>query len=262
MAGGYLVPIWSYAQDFVGLRALVTGGAQGIGRAAAGQLAARGAAVAVLDVAETGPAGFHYVRADITDDAAVRTGVADVIAVLGGLDVLVNNAGIVPAVPGGIEAHDDDVWRHIYDVNVIGIVRVTRAALSALRRSEHAAIVNLSSITALTGLPQRAAYTATKGAILSLSRTMASDMVADGIRVNSVSPGTTRTPMLTAAIAQSPDPAATEAAFVARQPLGLVGAEEIAAAICYLASPLSASTTGIDIAVDGGATGLRDGPRG
>src|SRR5205814_9159266 len=129
-----------------------------------------------------------YVRADISDDAAVRAAVAEAVGSLGGLDILVNNAGV--GAQGGIEGNDDDEWHRVLDINVVGLVRVTRAALPALRASGKAAIVNTCSIAATAGLPDRALYSASKGAILSLTRAMAADLLPEGIRVNAVNPGT------------------------------------------------------------------------
>jgi 2-keto-3-deoxy-L-fuconate dehydrogenase len=243
--------------ELTGLRALVTGGASGIGLAAATALAANGAAVAVLDRSTDGlPAEFLGVVADVTDDDAVRTAVAAAIAALGGLDILVNNAGI--GAQGDIAANDDAEWHRVFDVNVVGLARVTRAALPALRQSEHAAIVNTCSIAATAGLPQRALYSATKGAVLSLTRAMAADLLPDGVRVNAVNPGTADTPWIDRLLQSAPDPAAERAALEARQPHGrLVSAAEVAAAIAYLAGPGAGSTTGTSIAVDGGMDALR-----
>jgi NAD(P)-dependent dehydrogenase (short-subunit alcohol dehydrogenase family) len=175
---------------------------------------------------------------------------------LGGIDILVNNAGI--GAQGGVEDNDDDEWRRVFEINVLGLVRVSRAALPHLRRSEHAAIVNTCSIAATAGLPQRAVYSASKGAVLSLTRAMAADLVADGIRVTCVNPGTAHTPWIGRLLAATDDPDAELAALQARQPMGrLVSAEEVASAIGYLASPASGATTGTDLAVDGGMQGLR-----
>jgi 2-keto-3-deoxy-L-fuconate dehydrogenase len=245
---------------FDGRRALVTGGASGIGLAVARRLAADGARVAVLDLAGSGPDGVEYVRADVTDDAAVRAAVDRAVAALGGLDVLVNNAGI--GAQGGVEANDDAEWHRVLDVNVVGLVRVTRAALPALRRSEAAAIVNTCSIAATAGLPNRALYSASKGAVLSLTQAMAADLIAEGIRVNAVNPGTADTPWVGRLLDSADDPAAERAALEARQPHGrLVSAEEVADAVAYLASPAAGSTTGTSLAVDGGMAGLRLRPR-
>jgi len=245
------------AQDFAGLKALVTGGASGIGRATAELLAARGAQVAVLDLdpssVEKPLLGF---QADVTDDTSVRGAVAAAVTELGGLDVLVNNAGI--GAQGTVETNDDDEWHRVLDVNVLGMVRAARAALPHLRESSHAAIVNTCSIAATAGLPQRALYSASKGAVYSLTLAMAADHVREGIRVNCVNPGTVDTPWVGRLLDAAPDPAAERAALAARQPTGrLVSAAEVAGAIAYLASPLSGATTGTALAVDGGMQGLR-----
>ncbi|MEV7340211.1 SDR family oxidoreductase [Streptomyces sp. NPDC093544] len=245
---------------FHGLGALVTGGASGIGLATARLLAAEGARVAVLDLTEAAPRFAAHVRADIGDDASVVAAVEEAVSVLGGLDVLVNNAGI--GAQGGIEDNTDDEWHRVLNINVLGLVRVTRAALPALRTSAHAAIVNVSSIAATAGLPQRALYTASKGAVLSLTRAMAADLLPEGIRVNAVNPGTADTPWVNRLLDRADDPAAEHAALAARQPHGrLVSADEVAAAVAYLASPAAASTTGTSLAVDGGMDGLRLRPR-
>jgi 2-keto-3-deoxy-L-fuconate dehydrogenase len=245
---------------FSGYRALVTGGASGIGLATAQLLADQGATVAIVDAAASGPDGFAFAQADITDDVAVEVAVARLIAEIGGLDVLVNNAGI--GAQGGIEDNPLDEWRRVIDVNVLGLVRVTRASLPALRASGRGAIVNVGSICATTGLPQRVVYGASKGAILALSLAMAADLVQEGIRVNVVNPGTADTPWVRRLLGNADDPAAERSALESRQPHGrLVTAEEIAAAICYLTSPAAGSTTGTALAVDGGMAGLRLRPR-
>ncbi|MFD7731924.1 SDR family NAD(P)-dependent oxidoreductase [Kitasatospora phosalacinea] len=243
--------------DLQGLRAIVTGGASGIGLATARLLAGRGAAVAVLDLdASRLPPPFESFTADVSDDASVRAAVSAAAEALGGIDVLVNNAGIGAA--GTVADNDDAQWHRVLDVNVLGIVRTTRAALPHLRGSAHAAIVNTCSIAATAGLPQRALYSASKGAVLSLTLAMAADHVREGIRVNCVNPGTVDTPWVGRLLDAADDPAAERAALAARQPTGrLVSAEEVAAAIAYLASPAAASTTGTALAVDGGMHGLR-----
>ncbi|WP_432136751.1 MULTISPECIES: SDR family NAD(P)-dependent oxidoreductase [unclassified Streptomyces] len=246
--------------DFEGLRALVTGGASGIGRATAALLAERGARVAVLDL---DPSGVERpllgYRADVTDDASVRTAVAAAAADLGGLDVVVNNAGV--GAQGTVEDNDDAEWHRVLDVNVVGMVRVARAALPYLRASAHAAVVNTCSVAATAGLPQRALYSATKGAVQSLTLAMAADHVREGIRVNCVNPGTADTPWIGRLLDRADDPVAERAALEARQPTGrLVSAAEVAGAIAYLASPLSGATTGTALAVDGGMQGLRPRP--
>ncbi len=237
-----------------GLVAVVTGGASGLGAAIVRRLRADGARVAIFDL-QDGAADLA-VRVDVTDDASVRTGIQRVIDELGGLDIVVNNAGI--GAQGDIAGNDDDEWHRVWDINVVGIARVTRAALPHLRRSSAAAICNTSSIAATAGLPQRALYSATKGAVLSLTLAMAADHLREGIRVNAVNPGTADTPWIGRLLDRADDPAAERAALEARQPHGrLVSPDEVADAVAYLVSPRAGSTTGVALAVDGGMQGLR-----
>ena len=243
--------------EFDGLVALVTGGASGIGAAVARRLADEGAQVAVLDLDPTGVHdGMLGVRADVTDDASVRAAIERVVDVFGQLDVVVNNAGI--GAQGRVDSNGDQEWHRVFDVNVLGLVRVTRAALPHLRRSRSAAVVNTASVAAEVGLPDRVLYSASKGAVVAATRAMAADHVADGIRVNCVNPGTADTPWIGRLLAQAEDAGAEREALEARQPHGrLVTADEIAQAICYLASPGAGSTTGTALTVDGGLGSLR-----
>ncbi|MEU5837370.1 SDR family oxidoreductase [Streptomyces diacarni] len=249
-------------QELTGLRAVVTGGASGIGRATARRLADGGAEVAVLDLEPSKvEAPLHGIRADVADDASVRSAVQRAADLLGGIDILVNNAGIGAA--GTVADNTDTEWQRVLDVNVVGIARTTRAALPHLRRSPRAAIVNTCSIAATAGLPQRALYSASKGAVHALTLAMAADHVREGIRVNCVNPGTVDTPWVGRLLAAADDPEAERRALEARQPHGrLVAAEEVAAAIVHLASPGAGSVTGTALAVDGGMSGLRLRPAG
>jgi 2-keto-3-deoxy-L-fuconate dehydrogenase len=244
--------------DFDGLVAAVTGGASGIGAAVVPELDRQGARVAVLDLQDPPDGSPHAIaiQADVADDASVRAAIDQITGELGRLDVLVNNAGI--GAQGTVEDNDDAEWHGVLDVNLLGMVRTSRAALPALRRSPSAAIVNTGSVAATAGLPQRALYSATKGAVLALTRAMAADHVREGIRVNCVSPGTADTPWVQRLLATTSDPDGELARLSARQPSGrLVTAEEVAQAIAYLASPRSGSVTGTSLSVDGGMSGFQ-----
>ena len=243
--------------EFDGAVAIVTGGASGLGAAAAAVLAERGARVAVLDRDVTGvPDAYFAAVCDVTDPAQVDAAVAAVVEHYGSLDIVINNAGIGAA--GDVSANSDDEWHRVLDVNVVGIARVSRAALPHLRGSARAAIVNTSSVVAAVGVPNRALYGASKGAVSALTLAMAADHVRDGIRVNAVTPGTADTPWVGRLLDAADDPEAAASALCARQPMGrLVTADEVANAIVYLASPNSSSTTGTLLAVDGGMAGVR-----
>ena len=248
--------------ELAGLVAVVTGGASGIGAAIATALDAAGATVAVLDrdPSHADPR-FAAFAADISDRSAVERAIGEVADRFGRIDIVVNNAGI--GAQGDVAANDDDEWARVLSINVTGIARVSAAALPWLRRSPAAAICNTSSIAATAGLPQRALYSASKGAVLSLTRAMAADHLREGIRVNAVNPGTADTPWVSRLLDSAPDPAAERAALEARQPHGrLVSADEVAGAVLYLVSPRSGSTTGTYIEVDGGMSALRLRPAG
>jgi NAD(P)-dependent dehydrogenase (short-subunit alcohol dehydrogenase family) len=243
--------------EFDGAVAIVTGGASGLGAATAALLAERGARVAVLDRDLTGvPEEYFSAVCDVTDSAQVDAAVAAVVEHFGALDIVINNAGIGAA--GNIAANDDDEWHRVLDVNIVGLARVSRAALPHLRRSSRAAIVNTCSIAAIAGLPDRALYSASKGAVAAVTLAMAADHVREGIRVNAVTPGTADTPWVGRLLDAAEDRDAAAAALRARQPMGrLVTAQEVANAIAYLASPNASSTTGTLLGVDGGMQGLR-----
>lgn len=243
--------------EFEGLTAIVTGGAAGIGASVVARLLEGGANVAVFDVRIDGANEAAFaVETDVADDASVRAAVDAVVERFGGIDIVVNNAGI--GAQGSIEQATDDEWARVLNINVVGIARVSRAALPHLRKSSAAAIVNTCSVAATAGLPLRAVYSASKGAVLALTRAMAADHLREGIRVNCVNPGTADTPWVGRLLDSAVDPAAERAALAARQPHGrLVEPSEIAEAIAYLASPRNRSTTGTSLAVDGGMQELR-----
>ena len=240
--------------EFAGLTAVVTGAASGIGAATVALLRGRGARVAGLDLNE------HHadlsVVCDVGDTASVDAAIARVAAEFGRIDIVVNNAGI--GATGDVSANSDDEWHRVLNINVVGVARVSRAALPYLLASPSAAIVNTCSVAAPIGLPQRALYSASKGAVASLTLAMAADHVRQGVRVNAVVPGTADTPWVARLLDATEDPAAAAAALRGRQPTGrLVTAAEIAHAIAYLASPLASATTGTLLTVDGGLTGVR-----
>lgn len=250
------------SQELSNLTAVVTGGASGIGAAIAAKLQSMGANISVLDLNPADlPEGQLGFACNVSDDASVKAAIEGTVAAFGGVDIVVNNAGI--GAQGTVEDNDDDEWARVWDINVVGMVRVSRAAMPHLRKSSAAAIVNTCSVAATAGLPQRALYSATKGAVLSLTQAMAADHLREGIRVNAVNPGTADTPWIGRLMDQADDPVAERAALNARQPHGrLVSADEVAGAVAYLASPLAGSTTGTSIAVDGGMQALRLRPAG
>ncbi|MEJ1154161.1 SDR family oxidoreductase [Microbacterium marmarense] len=249
------------AGEFDGLVAVVTGGASGIGLATASALAERGAQVAVLDLNPADlPESLTGFVGNVTDRESVDAAMAAIAEKFGGVDIVVNSAGISSI--GTVEEATDSDWARVLDINVTGTARVSASALPWLRKSDHAVIVNICSIAALNGLPQRAVYSASKGAILALTFAMATDHVAEGVRVNCVSPGTVSTPFVDRMLQKFDDPVKERAALDARQATGrMVTPEEVAGGVVYLASPLSGSTTGIALDVDGGVTHLRVRPK-
>ena len=165
--------------EFKGLTAAVTGAGSGIGLATAKMLADGGATVFGLDIAEGGLAGVgQWIQCDVSDDASVEAAFAKISQ----LDILINSAAI--SAVGNVEANPSDEWNKVMNINVVGIVRTARYSLPLLRKSKCASIVNVCSVAATAGIPKRALYSSTKGAVLSLTMAMANDYVAEGIRVN------------------------------------------------------------------------------
>ena len=243
--------------EFKGLTAVVTGAGSGIGLSVARMLSESGAKVFGLDLS-AGEMGSHatFIPCDVSDPSKVAAAFSEIAKATDVIDILANNAGV--GAIGSITDATEEEWTKVFGVNVFGMGRVSAAAMPFLKKSKVASIVNTCSIAATAGLPQRAVYSASKGAVLSLTLAMAADGIPDKVRVNCVAPGTADTPWVSRLLSQAPDPAAERAALEARQPMGrLVSADEVASAILYLASPRQASTTGIVLSVDGGMQGLR-----
>lgn len=225
---------------------VVTGSAGGIGTAIYKRFAREDDVVIGLDKVD---------GCDVTIAADCERAVEQILATHGRIDVLCNNAGI--ASVGDVVTSTPDDWQRVFEVNVFGVANMSRAALPAMRVAGSGAIVNTCSVAASVGLVERAVYSASKGAVLALTKAMAADEAQHGIRVNCVSPGTVASPWVERLAAAAPDPSAVKEALRRRQPLGrLVSCDEVAEAVAYLASPTT-FTSGADFLLDGGITGMR-----
>jgi len=233
-------------------RVLVTGGAAGIGNAVCEFFASLGAQVCSLDRNRNPQStAFRQSVVDVTKQDEVDGAIREFAADAGGVDVLVNNAAI--SFVGTVEDGSVDEWFKVLDVNLLGYVRCIRSALPFLRKAKYPSIVNMSSCSATSGIQKRALYSASKGAVHSLTLAMASDLVHERIRVNCVVPGTVKTPFMEKIISAATDPGKLRREFELRQPTGqMVDPHEVAFAVAYLASPLSLSSVGASIVVDGG----------
>ena len=240
--------------------ALVTAAGQGIGRASAMALAAEGAQVWATDVnprlldSYDGAPGIRCVQLDVLDKAAI----ARVIAGMPALDILFNCAGFVH--DGTVLQASDEEWNFALNLNVRAQFWAIQAALPRMLQNDdgqgRGSIINMASVcSSIKGLPNRFIYGTTKAAVIGLTKSVAADYVAHGIRCNAICPGTVDTPSLQQRIAAQPDPAAARKAFIARQPMGrLATSEEIAPLVVYLASDEAQFVTGQAYAADGGIT--------
>ena len=245
-------------------RAIVTGAGSGIGRAIAIRFAQEGAQVAVADInlnaaqetvqmLETD--GFAF-QINVSQAEQHQALIARVLKTWGGLEIMVNNAGV--GVAARVENTSEEDWDRIMNVNLKGTFLGMKYAIPAIRQTiqdtkNTGSVINLSSAAAVAAVADRAAYCASKGGVLALSRAAAIDHVLEGVRVNAILPGTVDTPWVQGITAKYDDPEAARAAMRARQPHGrLVTAEEIAAMAAYLASEEAASVIGAGMIVDGG----------
>ena len=248
--------------DFKDMTVIVTGSGAGMGREAAKLFAAYGANVVVNSLsgtchdarAEIAAAGGSViaVQADVGTMAGCEQIIHEAVDKFGRIDVLVNAAGIV--VDGSVETANIDDWDRSMDVNVKSVFLLSRLAMPYLRKTR-GSIVNVASVVAIKGVKNRAIYSATKGAMIALSQSMAAEYVGEGIRINCVSPGTVLSPSLQGRIDRTPDPEAAMRNFVSRQPLGRLGeSSEVAKAIVFAAAQGIGFMTGANIVVDGGMT--------
>ena len=243
---------------------IVTGGGSGIGRATCLLFAREGARLVVADkragsaqavrgeCAELGDKAIA-IEMDVAKAADAKRMVDETMRAFGRLDVLVNNAGY--GIAGSVLDTDEEAWDGLMAVNVRGVFLCTKFAIPAMKAGGGGAIVNTASTVASVGIPNRAAYCASKGAVAALTRAVAIDHVGDGIRCNAVAPGTIDTPYFAEILGKSADGAALRRALEQRQLLGRLGTpEEVAAAILFLASDESRFATGSILTIDGGWT--------
>lgn len=244
-----------------GRRAIVTGAGAGIGQAIASRFVAEGAIVVIADInadaaesvaAELGEGTLAH-QVDVTRHDDMEALVRRAVDEWGGLDIMVNNAGIGVAATTPETSEAD--WDRVIDVCLKGTFLGMKFAIPAIRESGGGSVTNISSIAAMVGIPDRAAYSAAKGGVLALTKAAAIDHIAEGVRVNCVVPGTVDTPWVARITAGYEDPVAARAAMQARQPHGrFVSPDEIAAMAAYLSSDEAGSIVGAAMVVDGGMT--------
>lgn len=243
---------------------IITGGGSGIGRAACLLFAREGAKLAVADkhleaaqavADECAKIGARAIAigVDVSKAADAKRMVDETVREFGRLDVLLNNAGY--GIAGSVLETDETAWDDLMAVNVRGVFLCTKYAIPAMKAGGGGSIVNTASVVANVGIRNRAAYCASKGAVAALTRAVATDHVADGIRCNAIAPGTIDTPYFNEILNRSPDPVAVRKGLEQRQLLGRLGTpEEIATGMLFLASDESRFATGTILTIDGGMT--------
>jgi meso-butanediol dehydrogenase / (S,S)-butanediol dehydrogenase / diacetyl reductase len=230
--------------------AFVTGVASGIGWAVAERLLADGVTVVGFDRRPSGPEGIEVVAGDVTERGAVDDAVAHTVDAHGRLDIVANVAG-VPQM-GRVEDIDDDEWRRVLDVNLTGPFLVCRAAAPHLRASR-GCVVNIASIAGVEGQAYTAAYSASKGGVVMLTRSLAVEWAADGVRVNCVCPAGVDTPLIVEVaerMSADLDPRLLDRLQMLVP--GVISPDEIADAVAYLASDSARTITGHSLVIDGG----------
>ena len=257
----------SGATEWTGRLAVVTGAASGIGASVAGALAARGCVVIAADVDDAGlerltagvPAGTGEIvprRLDVADWSAVAVAAREIVDRYGPPHSLVPNAGINPRVPSSGDV-DEEFWDRVMGVNLKGLFATCHGFVPAMADAGRGAVVNLGSVSGLIGWGGSSVYCASKGGVIALTRALATEYAARGVRVNCVCPGSVRTPMVLNNLARSGDVEAGLAASARQHPLGRVGeAGEVAGAIVFLLSEQAAFMTGSALVVDGGLTAV------
>ena len=238
---------------FEGRTVIVTGAASGIGRATAAGFLAEGATVVAADRTSEVPEGTISVQVDVSSATDVERLVSVALVRTGRLDAMCNIAGI-GSTKSAVDCTPEE-WDQVFAVNAKGVFLGTKFALPAMLEQKRGVIVNMASVGALIGLRDRAAYCASKGAVVAFTKQVAMQYAAQGVRCVSICPGTVDSPWVGRLLAEAPDPAARRSELVARHPLGRLGdPTEIAKAVLYVASDDAAFMTGSELVIDGGIT--------